>query len=262
MNKEIELANKKEDKKQLIKFVLFMLGCGALGFISGFAMSFFEDISVTQFISECIVEIIMIVSIYGPLVLAVVGFVVFAIAFGKAKKLCSTWDGEDDEVYRRIEGFLNIALAPTIVAQTLVLVFMAIGFVRIDMLSREKMVIDLVIFGAGIILSCVFMIAGQVKVVNFEKVLNPEKKGSALDLKFQEKWMKSLDEAELSITYRATFTSYRAVNMTCGILWFVCFIGMMSFDLGIAPVCIIGVIWLVSQMSYVIACMKIENQKK
>lgn len=262
MNKEIELENKKEDKKHLIKFVLVMLGCLVLGFISGFTMSFFEDINVTQFISESAVEIIMTVSIYGPIVLAVVGFVVFVIAFGKAKKLYSTWDGEDDEVYRRIEGLLNIALSPTIVAQILVLVFLAIGLVKLDMLINEEMVITLVVFGVGIVLSCVFMIIGQVKVVNFEKVLNPEKKGSALDLKFQEKWISSFDEAELSITYRATFVSYKTVNTTCGILWFVCFIGMMTFNLGIAPMCIIGVIWLVSQMSYVIACMKFENQKK
>ncbi len=260
MNKEIELANKKEDKKQIGKLIVFLLGCGLAGFVGGFGMAFMDDTSIMEFLKQAVPHFLMVSSIYMPMVLALISLVFFMYTYGKAKKLHATWDGEDEDVYQKIEELLSWALMPTMVSQVLSLVFMAIGFKRLDELAGGELHFGLAIFALGLVFCTVFMMVGQVKVINFEKVLNPEKKGSALDLKFQEKWMDSFDEAELFETYRAAFAAYKAVNSVCMVLWFVCLFGMMLFDFGLVPVCMVGVIWLTAMISYVLECIK--NSKK
>ncbi|MBQ5922337.1 MAG: DUF3169 family protein [Alistipes sp.] len=46
-----------------------------------------------------------------------------------------------------------------------------------------------VLFAVGLILSVVVAMVASVKIVNFEKEMNPEKKGSAYDFNFQKKWL-------------------------------------------------------------------------
>ncbi|MGL6219074.1 MAG: DUF3169 family protein [Lacrimispora sphenoides] len=67
----------------------------------------------------------------------------------------------------------------------------------------------------GFIAAVICTIVTQQKIINFEKEINPEKRGSVFNQKFSKKWEKSCDEAERLSIYKSTYTSYRAVTVTC-----------------------------------------------
>ena len=71
--------------------------------------------------------------------------------------------------------------------------------------------------------------------------MNPEKQGSVYDLNFRKKWWGSFDEAEKFVTYKASYTTMKAISYTCMGLWLFCLIGMIFFDFGVLPLIMVPV---------------------
>lgn len=270
MNVEVKEMNKKEDKKKFEGFVILMVISFIVGGIGGFGMAMLEDSGIVQSLPSMISDGLKFISMYINLVLTIICAIVVIVLYKQARKKFASWDWEDEKVYDEIEGRLSIALIITSVNQIILFVFMAIGFVRlIELIELEKQNQDweffipsIVIYALGIIASLAFMLIAQQKIINFEKEMNPEKKGSVFDTKFQKKWMDSCDEAEQKYIYEAAFFSYKAINATCMILWFFCFFGMFVWDIGVLPVCLVCGIWLVSMISYFVKCIMLEKSKR
>ena len=208
--------------------------------------------------------VIKFVSMYANLVLTIFSLIAVVILYRQSKAMFAAWDGEDDDVYKAFEKKLSIDTIIVGVNQILFFVFMAVGIIRITEIKAKGTVlfdvISMVIFLVGIVASLIFTVIAQQRIVNLEKEINPEKRGSVFDTKFQKKWFESCDEAERQQIFEAAFASYKAVNNACMIIIFICLFGVKLWNFGVLPICIVGIIWLVSVLSYSIKCIEFESR--
>ncbi len=262
MNHDVVEEIKKEDKKSMKKFAIIMICSLLLGGVVGFAMGMADRGDFMMLLTDGVAGVIKGISHYIMLILGVVVSIAVAVIYRRDRKMYAVWDGEDENTLNKIEAELSWALFFINTNTIVMYVFMVIGFGEImafDEFGKAEL-IRCGVFMAGIILSLILFVIGNSKVVNFEKEINPEKKGSVYDTKFQKKWMDSCDEAEKMLIYKSTYASYKAVNTTCMILWFVSLVGVALWDYGIVPVIFIGIIWLVSSVSYYLESMKLSKK--
>ncbi len=180
----------------------------------------------------------------------------------KSKKAYAILEDEDEESFEKIEKNICIALMTTNIQTVLTLLFGVVGYDKIFELEEETMIFRTIFLLSIFILSCVFVIVAQQKLVNFEKEINPEKRGSVFDTKFQEKWLNSCDEAEKAVIYESSFKAYKVTNVACIVMWLICFFMNMIWNVGILPVFMVSAIWLVLVVSYGITAMKLTYRKK
>ncbi len=249
---------KKEDKKSLVKFIIIMICSGIVGGFIGFGTAFAEDMNVTELMATVVVKLLETISPYANIIITVVSGIIVTVLYRQSRKLYAEWDEEDEEVMNRIEVKLGYALMITAVVLILGYMFFAISFGKMET-SDEANVVEIILGLMGLIVVMVFTLYAQRKIVNFEKEMNPEKKGSVFDMKFQKKWVDSCDEAEMLQTYKAAFASYKATSMTCMVAWMVCIFGMMIWNFGYVPVVMVSVIWLVLTISYCMEAVKLAK---
>ena len=89
--------------------------------------------------------------------------------------------------------------------------------------------------------------------------INPEKKGSVYDLKFQKTWIASCDEAEQLQIYRAAFRAYTAMNYAALGMFLVCFIGMLSWNFGLLPLTMVLFVWLTGVIVYGVESLRMTG---
>lgn len=263
MNEDVKLANKKEDSSKLKGFIIMMSVCLLAGFVVGFVVAAMGDVGIFKGMAAMVSGTIKAISMYANFVLTIVSLIVVVTLYSQSRKMFAAWDGEDEDIYKVFERKLSIATIILGVNQVLLFVFMAIGIIRMSELKTQGkavFIVSVIIFIIGIFGTLIFTIIAQQKVVNFEKEINPEKRGSVFDNKFQKKWVESCDEAEKQQIFEASYTSYKAVNTTCMGILFVCMLGAKLWDFGVMPACITGIIWLVSILSYSIKCLKFESR--
>ena len=261
MNHDVVEEIKQEDRKSMKMFAIIMVCSLLVGGVVGFAMGMMEDADFMTIFTDGLAGVIQGISHYIILILSVIVSVIVSIIYRRDRKMYAAWDGEEEETLNKIEGELNLALILMNTNTILMYVFMVIGFgelLTFETYGRAEF-IRVGIFLAGVIVSLILLTIGNSKIINFEKEMNPEKKGSAYDIKFQKKWLESCDEAEKMAIYKASFASYKAVNTTCMILWFVTLLGITIWDYGIVPVIFVGIIWLVSSLSYFIEAAKLTR---
>lgn len=105
----------------------------------------------------------------------------------------------------------------------------------------------------------VVTVTAQNRIVNFTKEINPEKKGSVYDLKFQKTWIASCDEAEQLQIYRAAFRAYTAMNYAALGMFLVCFIGMLSWNFGLLPITMVLFVWLTGVIIYGVESLRMTG---
>ena len=90
----------------------------------------------------------------------------------------------------------------------------------------------------------------QQKGVNLSKEINPEKKGSVYDIKFQDKWMENCDEAERYTVYKCSFKTFKTMQIVGIVLWLVCLLGQMFLKTGVFATIIVTVYLIVQTSVY------------
>lgn len=171
--------------------------------------------------------------------------------YKRAKKLLSTWDGEDEEISDAVDEKLSIIIwitsAALIISYFLIAASYSSGFATFE--NKENTLsffIGIVAF-FGIMIESVII---QQKCVDASKKTNPEKTASVYDTKFQKKWMDSCDEAEKIMIGKCAFKAYSATNTVCAILAIVLAICALVFEIGFLPSLVVCIIWIVSQSVY------------
>lgn len=262
MNQEVKRI-KQEDKKAMKKFVLLMVAALLVGVVAGMLTSmtehfFAEDIGsvLNTFLREIILP-------YGMPVVTAVVFVAVLVLYGKAKKLFNAWDGEDEDVIERSEEYLSYAIWLTSI--NMIWIYFVFGASVSggiwESVKQSNGDFTGVVWTIGFfILGMVVISIEQQKLVNLTKQINPEKRGSIFDTKFQKKWEESCDEAEKLQTYQCAFKAYNAVQMECIILWLVCLMGGFIWDFGILPIAIISIIWATMTTVYCMEAIKISKK--
>ena len=110
-----------------------------------------------------------------------------------------------------------------------------------------------IVFLIGIVSFFAIMIEAilfQQKCVDTTKQMNPEKKASVYDMRFQKKWIDDCDEAEKIMIGKCAFKAYAATNTVCSILSIVLAVCALVFGIGFLPSLVVCLIWIVNQSVY------------
>lgn len=235
---------KKANREALPKFMLFMaislLGGGAVGFLSAkYGLdALAEGIkSAGMFFGANIAPWLMLVS-------AVILPAACVPVYGRAKKLLSSWDGENEEISDRIDKTISIIM--WITSAAFIFSYPLIAASNANDLTAVPFFVSITAFFA-IMIEAVMI---QQKCVDTSKKMNPEKTASVYDIKFQKKWMDSCDEAEKIIIGKCAFRAYTATNMVCSVLSAVLAVCALIFGTGFLPSLVVCLIWIVNQSVY------------
>lgn len=253
---------KKEDSKNIPKYIIGLIICGILGGIVGVLSAWAEEAGGFSIVINAMKEIMYIISPFIPVISVLISSIVITVLYKKSRKQYGSWDGEDEDTMEMIEQRNSVALIVAQIQMVVFYIFIAVGFYTFDKADTEGALLytQIAFFVVGFIANTIFITASQQKIVNFEKEMNPEKNGSIYDSKFAEKWLESCDEAERHQIYKAAYTSYKATSYACIGAWLVSLMGMILLDTGLFPVILVCAIWLASGLSYSFAAMK--NGKK
>lgn len=177
----------------------------------------------------------------------------------RAAAIALAGDGEDeaafdtaDQYYANGMGALNVLT---------VLTFVLFG-VSVSAFGTAKE-IGAVLLPVGPFFVLVFgTMAAQSRFVNATKQLYPEKQGSLLDTKFQEKWYDSCDEAERRQIGDAALFAMKTTSRAIVWLFVVLILLGVLTDVGVLPILTLGTVWLVQAVSYHNAATKGQKKKK
>lgn len=258
---EVAAEIKKEDKKpQKIFWVIAV--CSFIGGVIGaYASGQLEDSVVIENWLAAVHNLFNEISVYIGFISTVLAAMAVIVLYHQSRKAYARWDEEDEEVLAQIEGKLNIAgiLANGNLIFTYLFMVVGLGY----LLDFDTYGLPgpwrFGIFFTGVVLAIVLTMVGSSKIINFEKEINPEKKGSAYDFNFQKKWLDSSDEAEKLLHYKASFAAYKAVNTACLVLWMICTFGVITWNWDIMAGVMVSIVWLVCYISCNVEALRLSK---
>lgn len=178
----------------------------------------------------------------------------------KGKKLWNS-DMDEDEKYTVVDKKLSLSIIYSNVNYFINFAFFGFAFYAgmsfVEDVSESWLLIymrmvDLVVFMATLFIC----LAIQKACINLTKLMNPEKKGSVYDMKFDKVWYESCDEAERMQIGIASYKTVKVTNTALVILFVLFVLGAMFFEIGILPIVILTAIALVVNITYGVASMK------
>lgn len=254
---------KKEDKKAIIPFLLLCLAGGLVGyFAADIILSARDSLKGDELLQNFHNMQISFRSIsgYASLIISVVLCLAGFILLIHCKKYHKKNNSNNEMVLYKLEMWLSIILILTTAATILAWLLYGLGFYGFNFSFDSKSdLLPLIFCLGGFLVMSVCTTILQQKVVNFEKELNPEKRGSVYDVKFQKKWMDSCDEAEQFFIYKCCYKSYMGTQAVCMILEIILVLVGMALPIGIVPIICVTIIWATSSFIYMVAAMKLTK---
>ena len=240
---------KAENRKAIPKFLLLVVIAAVVGGVIGFCATKVNFATETLYYAAYFFGIkIAPWILLGMAILLPIGCVCI---YQDAKKLLDTWDFEDESISDKIDAKLSailwISSAALVVSYFLIAAVYSGGF---SILDDSKNILGFFVGIAGFAAILVEAILIQQRCVDAVKKMNPEKTASIYDMKFQQKWLESCDEAEKIFIGQCAFKAYSATNTVCSILAVVLAIGALTFEIGFLPSLAVSVIWLVNMSVY------------
>ncbi len=258
MNTNQNEPSEQEHKKHVKNFT-FKLVCSL---VAGFVLGIIACIPNLETIYRSLPDMLTIgLQTILPFLMAIFSILLPSIGLGIFHS-CTKKYREDmpEEELDRLEYDLN---APLIISSiSLILSFVCMGCLMayVPKYTQKSSTAVLPLLCAAIfIIGMVLVFVLQKKAVDFEKKLNPEKRGDVFDTNFTEVWEASCDEAEQLMIYKCTRKAYLTGKKTCNALWIICGFTSMIFDTGVFPILIVGIIWLSLQISYFRTALKQEQ---
>ncbi len=251
-NKEKSVNRKAIPKFFGILFISALIG-GVLGGV-------FISVDTIHLIAQMVAVIYIFLEMITPwaiLFLSVLFLGIGFVQYHTSRKLFQSWDGESEEIIDKAEEKLSWGLLLSGLNVVVDFFFFGIGF---RVVSIENTMLEGV-WLVSFILSFVCIVVLQQKIVDLTREMNPEKQGSIYDSKFHKKWVDSCDENEQRQMGQAAYKAFRAVNITCVILWGVLILLAFIFDIGILPFFLVTLIFGVSQTVYVLECIRLGLHK-
>ncbi len=90
----------------------------------------------------------------------------------------------------------------------------------------------------------------QQKCVDTVKQINPEKKASVYDIRFEKKWIDDCDEAEKIIIGKCAYKAYSTTNIVCMVLSLILAICALVFNIGFLPSLTVCLVWIINISVY------------
>lgn len=250
-NDEIKRANRKALPKFLALLVVAVAIGGVIGYFSGYGAA-----------SGGLGEFVFILKAAGAffgthiapwllIALAVIVPVVCFPTYRSAKKLIAAWDGEDDEISCAADIKLSVVLWITSAVFIFSFFLIAASYSGgIAMFAETESTVVFFVSIFALLIVMLEVVIFQQKCVDATKQLNPEKKASIYDMKFQKKWLDDCDEAERLMIAKCAFKAYSVTNKLCSILAIVLAVCALMFDIGFLPSLTVCLVWLVNLSVY------------
>jgi hypothetical protein len=253
--------NNKANQRIVISFFIILAASLTGGFFVGRLLSGAEKTdtlvnfacAVKDFCNGAFPVLFLIAALLG-IVLPLASFLSCNILYKKLQN-----DKENDALWDILEERLN---RPLVLANTFFMVILCLFFCVLitgirgnDLSALFKL--DFLLF----VVSCFVEMLILKLTIDIEKKLNPEKQGNVLDVKFQQNWMNSCDEAQKMIAYKAGFRAFQTTNTACLILILASFICSMAFQTDLVSLLFVCVIWFVNNLSYMLRAAKLEKRK-
>ncbi len=233
-NPKIE-ENQREDRRAFRKFIVLLLVSMVVGGITGAfsTMAAKEQADIGAGITAGLQKI----APYANLVIAAALAVWMTGMLRGGRAEYRRWDGEEEQLIKDRAETGHWCDCHECGAHCRIFLFRSRHEVHRhrQRLGRRDSVGENSTTFLGLIAVMVVTVTAQNRIVNFTKEINPEKKGSVYDLKFQKTWIASCDEAEQLQIYRARRSVPTAMNYAALGMFLVCFIGMLSWNFGLLP---------------------------
>lgn len=245
---------KTENRKALPKFLGVIAISALIGGVLGFLSGVLGYTNLPEAVVQGIHRFLEVITPWSIWVLSAVLLGVGALKYRTAERLFKAWDGEDEETVDQAEQQINWALLAAVLTMILDFFFFGIGIQLLgDGLGNGLFLLSFVVSLAALM----FL---QQKAVDLTRKINPEKQGSIYDMQFKKKWLSSCDENEQQQIGQAAFKAFNAVTYTCLGIWAVLVLLNYILDVGILPVFLVMLIWGVSQVSYMLECIRIGRR--
>ncbi|MEF9968088.1 MAG: DUF3169 family protein [Longicatena sp.] len=203
------------------------------------------------------------------LIVIVVLMIITIIKYFKAKKYVKLSNDEDEEIYLLADKELSMVSSLNTIGQIVGMI--SIGLVIPMMIFWEpndsKFIgIYSMILGMAVVVAFILYViistCLQVKTVDLIKKIYPEKKGYALEKKFEDVWLESADENERKKIGEASYYSFRITQKWFSwIMVIALFIGMFLPESYIFII-LIGTVWIVQTISYLKKSRELEFKRK
>ncbi|MDO4544813.1 MAG: DUF3169 family protein [Bacillota bacterium] len=258
---EVEKEIKTENKKAIKKYVIGLILCGIGGGIIGFLTSFLSEHGEKSPVDAIQGALLSIAPIMLPIIFVVCGLLML-MYYRKAKSLYSSWNGENENVAKDVEESISRAMLTVSAGAIIGLFFMGIAIARMfHNESIEHSFISNTAIMFGYVVLMFFFVFCQKKLVDYTKVIHPEKKGSVFDINFADVWLESCDEAEQLTVYKAAYAAYKFINMFLVILWAISMFIFIGFGIGLLAMTMISAAWLALNVAYSLKAMKLEREQ-
>ena len=241
----------RETRKALPRFIGSVLLFALLGGIGGFFVSIAGFSGLASWLQTGLTEALSVLVPWG---IPVSSLILLGIGLGlyrSAKSRYDRWDGEDEQLAVGIEITLSYVLLVTALATILDFFFLSAAFLS------DTPLITALLFLASVVL----VVLLQQRAVDLTRRMNPEKRGSVYDMKFQKKWMDSCDEAERAQIGQACYRAYMVGTKVCIFLWVALLTLNFVFDFGLLPIAAVLVVWGVMQTAYALECIRLSKRK-
>lgn len=252
---------KEEDDRAFSKFFVILIIAMIIGGVLGIITCIASNTNIADMTTNGIIYFLSFVSPYAMITVTAVITMINIILYKKSRSIYNNWDGENEDDMSRIETLLNYAMWFSSLNMILSFFFFATG-IGLDSIKNSYHILEILRFMllyGGFCVAMVSITLEQQKIINFEKEMNPEKKGSVFDMRFAKKWEESSDEAEKLTIYKSAYKSYQTVNLTCIFLWLICIIGSGVWDFGILPIAMVTIIWTVLVSSYSLEAIRLTK---
>ncbi len=246
------MHEKSENRKALPKFFLTLLIAGLVGGFIGFFVGLGDGLGLGSAVAAQATRILQIVTPWAIPAATAVTMGSNFLLYRSAKRCCAAWNGGDeDDAAETADRRLNWVLLLSAV-QILLDLFFFSAAVCYELPGMLYLV-------AAFLISAGLSIFAQQKAVDLTRRMNPEKKGSVYDTKFQKKWLASCDEAERQQIGQAAFHAYSLTSRACIFIWAALLVMNMAFGFGIMPSFVVVLIAAVLQISYTMECTRLSR---
>lgn len=188
---------KNANRKALPKFLLVLVICMVIGGVAGYSSAKYGLYRMAGTMKDTGAFFGIHIAPWLMLALAVIVPVLCIPIYQSAKKMVAMWDGEDEDAMdsadRKLSAVIWLASAVLIVSYFLAAVSYSGGFATFDSKCNTIAFFISVAAFLGIMAETIIIVQ---KCVDTIQQINPEKKASVYDIKFQE-WMTAMKPKEL-----------------------------------------------------------------
>ena len=233
-----------------VRFLIVMVISGFIGGLLGGSIIYGEAVIIQSLIT--FQNFVIINNLLIQAILLGLCAIIILVTFFSAKQKLKHLEQNDDALFDQIDRQLGF-LVPFI-SITMIFGLCLFGITITNSLEDFKFLGLFIFLG-----NMAFTLIMTVLTIKLTKILYPEKKGNPLDFNFDKEWIKSCDEAEKFVIYKASYRCYQLMNFVyCGVLT-LCLLVSIAVNIGIFPYLLIGFLWIIQTLIYAISANRFQH---